>query len=204
MNLTEIEKGIAHISSNDEKLSSIISVTEKCPLHPKRNYYRALLRSIVGQQLSVKAAAAINKKFLNYFNNKPDPEKILSTPNEILRNLGLSNAKTKYVKDLSQKILNNEIKLNGFCKKDDFEIISDLTQVKGIGNWTVHMFLIFTLARLNILPVNDLGLKKAIKIIYNLKKLPDEKKIILSQNKMAGLLIIQLQAGIYGEVWKLI
>lgn len=185
MNNIKIEKGILHISANDKYLNTIIAVSESAQrgLIPKKNYYRALLRSIIGQQLSVKAAASINRKFLNYFKNKPDPEKILKTDDTILRNLGLSNAKVKYVKDLSSKILKNEVKLNRLCKKNDEEIIAELTQVKGIGVWTVHMFLIFTLGRLNILPATDLGVRKAIKNIYGLRKLPDEKKVFLISKK---------------------
>ncbi len=81
------------------------------------------------------------------------------------------------MKDLSGKILNKEILLKGLIKKSDSEIISELTKVKGIGEWTVHMFLIFTLARPNVLPVKDLGLRKAVMNVYRLRKLPDEKRI---------------------------
>lgn len=185
MNNIEIEKGILHISSNDKYLNTIISVSETAlgGLLPKKNYYRALLRSIIGQQLSVKAAAAINRKFLNYFKNKPDPEKILGTDDRVLRNLGLSNAKVKYVKDLSSKILKKEIKLNRLDKKSNEQIISELTQVNGIGVWTVHMFLIFTLGRLDVLPATDLGVRKVIKNTYRLRKLPDERKVYLISRK---------------------
>ena len=177
MKYLEIENGIIHIKNNDKRLASIIERSERCSLKPKKNYYEMLLRSIIQQQLSITAAASIYKKFLSHFENKPLPEKILNTPHEVLRNLGLSNAKAKYVKDLSTKILSGEIKFNGINKKQNEEIIETLTKVKGIGVWTVHMFLIFTLGRLNVLPVGDLGLKRAIMNIYKLKNIPDEKKI---------------------------
>jgi DNA-3-methyladenine glycosylase II len=177
MNYLEIENGISHLSKNDERLKKIILQCEKCNLTPGKNYYHTLLRAIIGQQLSTYAARTIFKRFLNYFEEEPDPEKILKTSENELRSLGLSNAKTKYVKDLSWKILNKEISLRSLIKKSDSEIISELTKVKGIRNWTVHMFLIFTLARPDVLPVNDLGLKRAIKNIYRLRKLPDEKRI---------------------------
>jgi DNA-3-methyladenine glycosylase II len=87
------------------------------------------------------------------------------------------------VKDLSEKILNKEIHFKNLNKMTEEQIISEYTKVKGIGVWTVHMFLIFTLARLNVLPVGDLGLKRAVMIIYNLRKLPDEKKMFLISKK---------------------
>jgi DNA-3-methyladenine glycosylase II len=177
MNSLEIENGISHLSFNDERLGNIISVCGKCDLAPGKKYYHTLLRAIIGQQLSTYAARTIYKRFINFFESKPLPEKIFNTPDIELRKLGLSNAKTKYVKDLSGKILNKEIILKDIIRKSDPEIISELTKVKGIGEWTVHMFLIFTLARPDVLPVNDLGLRRAVKNIYNLRKLPDEKRI---------------------------
>ena len=173
----EILNGIEHLSKHDKVLSTLIKNYGICNLQPHKKYYNLLLRSIVGQQLSVTAANAIGKKFFSYFNSKPTPEEILKTPHEQLRMLGLSNAKVKYVKDLSQKILDGKIKLKGFASKTDDEIINELTVVKGIGVWTVHMFLIFTLGRMNVLPYTDLGIRKGVMLNYGLKKLPDEKKI---------------------------
>lgn len=177
MNSAEIENGINHIYKNDILLAKIIEKTEPCPITAKRNHYGMLLRSIIQQQLSVASAAAIHSKFLKYFENEPAPEKILETSDLTLRSLGLSNAKVKYVKDLSEKVLAGEINFKGIVKKSDEEIISHLVKVKGVGEWTAHMFLIFNLGRLNVLPVGDLGLKRAVMNVYGLKKLPDEKKI---------------------------
>ena len=138
----------------------------------------ALLRSIVGQQLSTVVAGVIRERFFGYFDNKPLPEKIVSTPDQKLRNLGLSWAKVKYVKDLSQNIINKQVHFRGLNRMSDEDIISEFTKVKGIGAWTVHMFLIFTLGRLNVLPVSDLGIKRAAKLNYNLRKLPGEERLI--------------------------
>jgi DNA-3-methyladenine glycosylase II len=142
------------------------------------DYYIALLRSIICQQLSSKAADAIYNRFINFFNQNPSPDKILETEHSIIRNIGLSNSKVKFVKDLSEKIINKEISLKKIDSKTDEEIISELIKVKGIGIWTVHMFLIFSMGRLNVLPTSDLGLKRAIMLIYKLRKLPDEKRFI--------------------------
>ena len=114
---------------------------------------------------------------MDFFKNNPQPEFILRTDDSALRLLGLSNAKVKYVKDLSEKILSGEVKLKGFAKMSDDDIIAELTKVKGIGEWTAHMFLLFTLGRLDILPFGDLGIRKSIMVNYRLKKLPDEKRL---------------------------
>lgn len=159
-------------------MSRIIKKFGKCNLQPHRDYFNALLQAIVGQQLSVKSAAAINGRLFEKFNNQPTPELIIATKDDEFKKIGLSNAKIKYVKDLSARIINKEISLKNFNKKSDEDIIAELTKVKGIGIWTSHMFLIFTLGRLNVLPYGDLGIKKAIMLNYNLRKLPDEQKVI--------------------------
>jgi DNA-3-methyladenine glycosylase II len=146
-------------------------------LQPHNDYFISLLGSIIQQQLSIKAADSIYNRFLELTGKNPTPEIILSLPDIQLRNCGLSNSKVKYVKDLSSKVLGKEISLVNFDEKDDEEIIVELTRVKGIGVWTAHMFLIFTLGRLNVLPTGDLGIKKAIKLNYNLRKMPTDKKV---------------------------
>ncbi|QQS36518.1 MAG: DNA-3-methyladenine glycosylase 2 family protein [Ignavibacteriales bacterium] len=178
MNSTEIENGTRHIYKNDPALAAIIDAAGVCTIRKKKDFYHAMLRSIIGQQLSVKAGDAIEKKFFTFFKNDPSPEHILEATDLQLRNLGMSWAKAKYVKDLSQKIVDGEIHFRGLDKKTDQQIIEELTKVKGVGVWTVHMFLIFTLCRLDILPVSDLGIRKGIQKLYRLKKLPDEKKMI--------------------------
>ncbi len=177
MNSIEIENGIDHIYNNDKKLATIIEAAGPFFLKPQKDYYRALLRSIIGQQLSTFAADIIQERFFSYFKYKPLPEYILETQDQNLRNLGLSWAKVRYIKDLSIKLINKEIHFRGLEKMSDEEIIAKFISVKGIGTWTVHMFLIFTLGRLNVLPVNDLGIRKAAKLNYKLRKLPGEDRL---------------------------
>lgn len=178
MNSSEIENGIRHIYNNDKYLAKVIDISEPCNIYPKKNYFNAVLRSIIGQQLSPNVSQKINIRFLEYFNNRPTPELILNADENDLRGLGLSWAKIKYVKDFSFKLINKEISLKGISNKNDGDIIEMLTVVKGIGVWTVHMLLVFTLGRVNVLPVGDFALRKAAKNIYGLKKIPDEKKIV--------------------------
>ena len=177
MQNAEIKRAIKHLSQHDYTLSTIIKNIGIINLTPHRKYFNSLLDAIIGQQLSVSAADKISLRFFNLFDTKPLPEQILETSDITLRSVGLSNAKVKYVKDLSSKILTKEINLNRLSRMPDEEIIAKLTIVKGIGVWTSHMFLIFTLGRLNVLPFSDLGIRKAVMLNYRLRKLPDEKKI---------------------------
>ena len=179
----EIEKGILHLLQNDPRLANVIRQSEKCSIKPNKQYYFALIRAIIGQQLSGIAADSIIRKFFNYYDGKPDEQQIINTADPDLRLLGLSTQKIKYIKDLSIRIKSGEIHLKTISKTSDEEIITELTRVKGIGVWTAHMFLIFTLSRLNVLPLNDLGIRKGIMKVYNLRKIPDEQKILALSKK---------------------
>ncbi|MCU7495406.1 MAG: DNA-3-methyladenine glycosylase 2 family protein [Ignavibacteria bacterium] len=177
MEQLEIKSGIKHLSKNDKSLAGIIKKAGPCTLKAHRNYYYSLLESIIGQQLSMRVAEVICGRFMEYFRHSPSPELILATEDAVLRSLGLSNAKVKYVKDLSEKLLSGEVSLKNINRKSDGEIIEELTKVKGIGVWTAHMFLIFTLFRPNVLPTGDLGIKRAIMLNYKLEAMPDEEMI---------------------------
>jgi DNA-3-methyladenine glycosylase II len=177
MNFKEIQNGVTYLINHDKKLAKVILEAGSCNLKPHKNYYISLLEAIIGQQLSIKAAASIFNRFSAYFAGTPSPLNIIETPPEILRGLGLSNAKVKYVKDLAEKIENGAVHFNRLGRLSDEQVIQLLTQVKGIGVWTVHMFLIFTLGRPNVLPVGDLGLKKAVQRVYGLDALPGEDAV---------------------------
>ena len=185
MNSTEIENGINHIYASDSYIAKIIDISEPCNLRPKRNYYKAILRAIIGQQLSTLVAKKIYERFLLFFNSKPAPGLIMSADKNDLRNIGLSWAKINYVKDFSDKLLKREISLKGINSKTDEEVIEMLTSVKGIGTWTVQMLLVFSMCRLNVLPLGDFALRRAAKNIYGLRKIPDEKKL-LKLSKLYG------------------
>ncbi len=174
---TKIEKALFSLSKNDPKMLSLIKKFGKYNLQPRCQYFNQIIRIIIGQQLSLKAAESIARRVFNYYADKPEAEKILNTDDQILRSLGLSNAKVKYVKDFSAKYLNKEIKLRNFSRMSNEEITAELIKVKGLGIWSAHMFLIFTLARLDVLPYSDLGIRKAIMLVYGLKILPDEETV---------------------------
>lgn len=174
-NNTEFKKSLEiaqkHLAKNDKIIASLIEKYGNCNLKRSKKYYEFLLRSIISQQLSNKVASKIFERFKNLFNSKKfiDPFDVVTIEDEKLKEAGLSIAKIKYVKDLSEKVLNNTIQLKKIEQMDDEEIIRYLTQIKGVGRWTVQMVLIFALGRLNVLPSADQGLKNAIKKLYNIQ-----------------------------------
>ena len=143
-----------------------------------RGIFQALLRSIVYQQISGKAAASIHGRFVALFPRKnPTPELVLAMPEEKLRACGLSGQKVAYIRDVAQKFSDGTVKPQRFRKMTSDEIIEDLVQIKGIGVWSAHMLLIFTLNRLDILPTGDLAIKKGFQRVYSLKEMPDHKQM---------------------------
>lgn len=135
--------------------------------------YGALLRTIVGQQLSVKAAASIYAKVTALYGGAPPaPEQLLSTGEEELRACGLSRPKISYLRDLALRTTEGEMRFGEMDKMPDAEVIARLTAVKGLGRWSADMFLMFHLKRLDVLPVGDLGIRRAIERAYNLSDLP--------------------------------
>lgn len=133
-------------------------------------YFEHLVDSIISQQLSGKAAATIFGRFVSLVpNGKITPENTLKLKNEDIRACGVSNAKVSYIKDLAQKVKDKELNLKNLPEMEDEEVIAELTKVKGIGRWTAEMFLMFTLNRPDVFSHGDLGLKNAIKKIYQLE-----------------------------------
>jgi DNA-3-methyladenine glycosylase II len=140
--------------------------------------FARLLRSIVYQQISGKAAAAILDRFLDIFpDRKPTPQLLLKARTPRLRKAGLSAQKISYMRDLARKYADGTIREKDLPRMTSDEIIEHLTEVKGIGVWTVHMLLIFTLYRPDVLPVGDLGVQKGFMEVYGLKGLPSKKEM---------------------------
>lgn len=141
--------------------------------------FRSLVRSIIYQQVTGKAAASILTKFVSLFNSSefPTPAQVLEKSVEDLRNAGLSGQKVAYVRDLAEKFLDGTIDPSQFSKMTNDEIIEHVVRVKGVGVWTAHMFLMTTLKRPDILPTGDLGVQKGFQIVYKLRSLPTHKKM---------------------------
>jgi DNA-3-methyladenine glycosylase II len=140
------------------------------------------MTAIISQQLSIKAAATIEKRFVAKFGEVPDLSAIIDADHQEIRELGLSNAKVTYVKAIAKAFLDEEIHFHKFDSMSDDDIIKELVKIKGVGDWTAHMFLMFTLTRPNVLPTGDLGIKRAIMINYELPEMPDAKMVTQISN----------------------
>lgn len=168
-----LTEAAAHLQQADPILADIITTHPLPNFQPHTNYYQELVESIVSQQLSVKAADTIFKRFLGLFDDAfPTPEAILQKDVETYRSIGLSRQKATYIRDLAEKIMANEVQFSHLDTLSNDDIIAELTQVKGVGTWTVHMFLIFCMGRLDVLPSGDLGIQNGVQKLYTLPERP--------------------------------
>lgn len=141
--------------------------------------YGALLRAIIGQQLSTKAARTIYLRVLDLFGGTtPSPEQLLEASEEDLRACGLSGRKTEYVRDLASHVISGELELDRLDQLPDEQVIEEIVAVRGLGRWTAEMFLIFHLERPDVLSGGDLGIRKAVQIEYGLEEMPPPKQVI--------------------------
>lgn len=169
---------IAHLRASDPVMMGLID--DAGPLEDIRagraersDHYGALVRSIVGQQLSVKAAQAIYARLTARFGDRPPtPQEILAEDPEELRSVGLSRAKVGFLRSLAEHVLDGRLELERFGRLRDDEVIEELIAVKGLGAWTAHMYLMFHLERPDVLPVGDLGIRRAMERAYGLDGLP--------------------------------
>jgi DNA-3-methyladenine glycosylase II len=172
---------LAHLRRVDPILAGIIARVGSPPPPPRRagTHYDALVRAIVYQQLSGKAAGTIHRRFRELYPGKrPRAELVLATSDEALRGAGLSRQKIGYLRDLSARVADRSLPLAHLGRLPDDEIIEHLIQVKGIGRWTVQMFLMFRLGRPDVLPELDLGIQNAIQRAYGLRKRPTPKDVL--------------------------
>jgi DNA-3-methyladenine glycosylase II len=175
----ELNRAEKSLSRRDPKMRDLIKRYGPCRVRPHTRYFQTLVGSIISQQLSTKAADTIHGRFVALYapSRFPKATQIIQTPDEHLRGTGISFQKIGYIKDLAAKTEDGTLKLAKMARMKDEEIIEMLTRVKGIGVWTVHMFLIFSLARLDVLPVGDLGVRRAIQLLYGFDALPNAEEI---------------------------
>ena len=174
-----IDKGLKHLKQKDEKMGRVIAKFEKPEFKKHNNYFEALVRAIVYQQLSGKAAATIYERFKDLFtNNKfPSPSIVMEKSHEELRSVGLSNQKASYIHNIANAFYTGTVPKN-INAIDDNEVIECLTTIKGVGPWTAEMFLMFTLNRPDVFPVTDLGIQKGFQLFFQLDKLPRPDQMI--------------------------
>lgn len=174
---------LTHLKQSDPILAEVIAQVGHCTLHQGQqtgDLLSALSESILYQQISGKAAAAIHRRFLQLYPGKPFPSAtdILNTPDDLLRSAGISRPKITYLKDLAQKVEDGLPSLDQLASWDDEAIIQALIPVKGIGRWTAQMLLMFRLHRWDVLPVDDLGIRSAMRKLYDLPDLPAKKTML--------------------------
>ncbi len=175
---------LIHFDAKDPVMAAVIRKTGAFKLSRNRNYFLVLCKAIIAQQISTKAAESITRRFQGLFAGQcPTPEKVARISGFKLRHSGLSGQKVKYLKDLSARFLDGSIRPHRLTYQNNEEVIETLTLVYGIGRWTAEMFLIFSLSRIDVLPLGDLGLKAGIKKIYNMRSLPSPQRMLALSKK---------------------
>jgi len=177
---------LAHLRASDAVLARVIESVGRLPnardgRPDSDDHYGALVRTIVGQQLSVLAARAIYGRLTERFGGRtPTPEQILADDAEELRAAaGLSRAKAVYLRSLAEHVISGELELARLAELDDETVIAELTAVKGLGIWSAQMFLMFHLERPDVMPVGDLGIRRAIQLAYDLEELPAAERLLV-------------------------
>jgi DNA-3-methyladenine glycosylase II len=174
----QLETAANYLTQNDTVLAPVIATHGIPDFRPHHNYYEALVGEIISQQLSVKAAASIQRRFRGLFGDTfPSPEVILQKDIEELRTVGLSRAKAAYIRDLADRILAGKVQFEKLDSLTNDEVTAELTAVKGIGEWTTHMFLMFCMGRLDVLAYGDLGIRVGIRELYSLDTVPTPDQI---------------------------
>jgi DNA-3-methyladenine glycosylase II len=177
---------IAYLSDVDPIMKDVIERVGPCTLQPDPDIFNALVDAIISQQISVKAADAIMARVRTALpNGKVTPENLLPFDTDALRALGLSPQKARYIQNLVEHVASGQLQLERLPELDDEQIISQLTEVKGIGRWTAEMSLIFVFMRSDVLPVDDLGFLEGVRFAYQLPERPTRE-----------------EARVRGELWR--
>ncbi len=174
---SDLVRGLRALVRRDRKIQDLKSLHGLPTIQPHSRYVETLVCSILSQQISGNAAQTIIGRVTDAAGTLNDIHLIAELPDEIFRGCGVSSQKLSYLRSLTEHILNNQLKLRGFGRLSDEEIIHELTAVKGIGVWTAKMFLIFSLGRLDVLAFEDLGVQHGVRKVYNLDHMPDKSEI---------------------------
>jgi DNA-3-methyladenine glycosylase II len=170
--------GAKHVSKVDPKIQQLVKELGQIDFEAGGDPFESLVEAIISQQLNGKSARAIFGRLKALIGSEVIEAHALKRMRvSRLRKAGVSPQKVHYLKDLSSRVANGQLDLERLKKMEDAEVIRILDEVKGIGPWTAHMFLLFTLGRPDVLPVDDLGIQLAVKMVYSLRKLPSAKKI---------------------------
>ncbi len=172
-----LEIALQHLKQHD-RLRVLIEQVQMPEFTPSRRIYYNLIESVVSQQLSVKVADIIFNRLLALFPDRyPHPEQLLSIQFEQLCSVGLSNQKTNYIRNVAQFALEHDLENHDWDRMSESEVIQFLTQIKGVGKWTVEMLLMFTLGRPDVLPVDDLGIQQGMQKLFSIEETGKDLKI---------------------------
>lgn len=175
-------KGKIYLSNKDKVLKKLIQTYRNEYLNLNSNYFHSLINSIIGQQISVSAADSMKTKFFKLKRNIT-PQTVSKLRTTDLRNCGLSRQKILYIRNISKFFLQNKKFIKNINKSSEEEIYNNLIEIKGVGNWTIHMFLMFSYGSSNIFPTGDLGFLKAISKLYKVQLPISERKLKLLYKK---------------------
>jgi DNA-3-methyladenine glycosylase II len=171
---------VRHLKRSDPRLAAVMERVGPCRFEPRRDgtHFEAILRSIIYQQLSGKAAATIHGRVVALLGGVPTPEAVVRTPDDEFRAAGLSRQKLSYVRDLALQAASGTVPFASLDTMHDDEIIEALTSIKGVGRWTAQMFLMFRLGRPDVLPAEDLGIRKGVQLAYRTRGLPPPRRVL--------------------------
>ena len=175
-----VEEGAWELARRDPVLASMVDVhgpPDFARGRPRRGNFAALARAICYQQLAGRAASAIHGRFVDLVGTRPSPASVLAVTEEDLRGAGLSAAKTASIRDLAIKALDGTVRLGRMSRLDDEAVVARLTQVRGIGEWTAQMFLMFQLGRLDVWPIGDFGVRNGWARLYGLEEMPTAREL---------------------------
>ena len=175
-------KGKIYLSNKDKVLKKLIQTYRNEYLNLNSNYFHSLINSIIGQQISVSAADSMKTKFFKLKRNIT-PQTVSTLRTADLRKCGLSRQKILYIRNISKFFLQNKKFIKNINKSSEEEIYNNLIEIKGVGNWTIHMFLMFSYGSSNIFPIGDLGFLKAISKLYKVQLPISERKLKLLYKK---------------------
>lgn len=165
----------AHLREADPRWRPLIERVGPCPLRPRRDRFGTLVKAIISQQISTRAAVTIEGRLKVLAGGPHEPMRLIELGEDALRSVGLSGVKASYVLNLSRAVADGGLPLDRLGRLGDEEVIAKLTAIKGIGRWTAEMFLIFALNRPDVLPVADLGIRVALRDFFGLAELPGPK-----------------------------
>jgi DNA-3-methyladenine glycosylase II len=177
-----IEDALAHLRKIDPRLAAVIDRAGQYDAPRRRDPYAALVRAILFQQLAGAAAMAIQKRFFALHEpagEAPTPQQILALSDDEFRGAGISRQKMGYMRDLALHMVDGRLDLTALLALSDAEVIERITAVKGLGEWSAHMFLMFHLGRPDVLPIGDLGVRNGMRVTYSLEAVPTPKEALL-------------------------